>query len=124
MLNPYAPQDWWILLRQSQVTLWSLAVVSIAYSAAELILDINFLFFLAAGATGSMVVQIAKHIINCKKVIGIAGTDSKCKWVESLGADLCLNYKASDFEKKLTEATTPFADVYFDNTGGPILDFM
>jgi NADPH-dependent curcumin reductase CurA len=27
----------------------------------------------AAGATGSMVVQIAKHIIGCKKVIGIAG---------------------------------------------------
>lgn len=27
----------------------------------------------AAGATGSMVVQIAKKIIGCKKVIGIAG---------------------------------------------------
>lgn len=45
----------------------------------------------AAGATGMMAVQIAKHIIGCKKVIGMAGSDEKCKWVESLGADLCLN---------------------------------
>lgn len=45
----------------------------------------------AAGATGMMAVQVAKHIIGCKKVIGMAGSDDKCKWVESLGADLCLN---------------------------------
>lgn len=45
----------------------------------------------AAGATGMMCVQIAKHILGCKKVVGMAGTDEKCKWVESLGADLCLN---------------------------------
>ena len=45
----------------------------------------------AAGATGMMAVQIAKNIIGCKKVVGIAGTDDKCKWVESIGADLCLN---------------------------------
>lgn len=35
----------------------------------------------AAGATGSMVVQIAKHLLGCKKVIGIAGSDDKCRWV-------------------------------------------
>jgi NADPH-dependent curcumin reductase CurA len=40
----------------------------------------------AAGATGNMVVQIAKHIVGCSKVIGLAGTDEKCRWVESLGA--------------------------------------
>jgi NADPH-dependent curcumin reductase CurA len=33
----------------------------------------------AAGATGSVAVQIAKKIIGCKKVIGIAGTDEKCR---------------------------------------------
>lgn len=43
----------------------------------------------AAGATGSMVIQIAKKIVGCERVIGIAGTDEKCQWVESLGADLC-----------------------------------
>lgn len=45
----------------------------------------------AAGATGMMAVQVAKKILNCKKVIGMAGSDDKCKWVESIGADLCLN---------------------------------
>ena len=81
----------------------------------------------AAGATGSMVVQIAKKIIGCKKVIGIAGTDEKCRWVEKLGADICLNYKSKTFEedmKKATPAPEGFANVYYDNVGGEILDLM
>lgn len=78
----------------------------------------------AAGATGSMVVQIAKKLIGCKKVIGIAGNAEKCKWVESLGADKCLNYKDGDFKEQLIQATDGFVDVYFDNVGGEILDFM
>ena len=43
----------------------------------------------AAGATGSMVVQIAKHIVGASYVVGIAGSEEKCRWVESLGADKC-----------------------------------
>ena len=43
----------------------------------------------AAGATGSMAVQIAKHMVGASYVVGIAGSDEKCKWVESLGADKC-----------------------------------
>ncbi|OQO06215.1 hypothetical protein B0A48_08803 [Cryoendolithus antarcticus] len=78
----------------------------------------------AAGATGSMVVQIAKKLLHAKTVIGIAGTDEKCRWVESLGADKCLNYKSSSFAKDLIAATPDFADVYFDNVGGEILDLM
>ncbi|KAK4545713.1 hypothetical protein LTR36_002667 [Oleoguttula mirabilis] len=81
----------------------------------------------AAGATGNMVVQIAKNIIGCKKVIGIAGSDEKCKWVESLGADLCLNYKSSSFADDLAKALPGpdgYANVYFDNVGGEILDLM
>ena len=78
----------------------------------------------AAGATGSIVVQIAKKMLGCKKVIGIAGNDEKCRWVESLGADTCLNYKAQDFEQKLIAATEGYVEVYFDNVGGTILDLM
>ena len=78
----------------------------------------------AAGATGSMVVQIAKHLLGCKKVIGIAGSDDKCKWVESLGADVCLNYKKSSFKEDLIKATDGYVEVYFDNVGGEILDLM
>lgn len=78
----------------------------------------------AAGATGSMVVQIAKKLLGCKRVIGMAGTDEKCRWVEILGADVCLNYKNPDFKKELYKATEGFVDVYFDNVGGEILDLM
>lgn len=78
----------------------------------------------AAGATGSMAVQIAKKILGAKRVIGIAGSDSKCKWVESIGADQCLNYKSASFAADLKKATPDFADVYFDNVGGEILDLM
>ncbi|BCS21872.1 MDR family NADP-dependent oxidoreductase [Aspergillus puulaauensis] len=76
----------------------------------------------AAGATGSMVIQIAKKIIGCKRVIGIAGTDEKCQWVESLGADLCLNYKSESFVDNLKKGTAGGVDVFFDCVGGAILD--
>ncbi|KAF2730649.1 NAD(P)-binding protein [Polyplosphaeria fusca] len=78
----------------------------------------------AAGATGNMVVQIAKHMIGCKKVIGIAGGEKKCRWVESLGADVCVDYKAKDFQEQLWKATEGFVEVFFDNVGGEILSLM
>lgn len=78
----------------------------------------------AAGATGSMVVQIAKKILGCKKVIGIAGGKQKCDWVKKLGADDCVDYKAADFEQRLAEATPEYVNVYFDNVGGNVLDSM
>ena len=78
----------------------------------------------AAAATGSMVVQIAKKMLGCKRVVAMAGTDEKCKWVESLGADVCLNYKSMDFREKLVKETDGFVEVYFDNVGGEILDLM
>ncbi|KAH8701927.1 hypothetical protein BGW36DRAFT_424224 [Talaromyces proteolyticus] len=78
----------------------------------------------AAGAVGSMAVQIAKKMIGCKYVIGIAGTDEKCRFVEGLGADECLNYRSGSFEEDLQRVTKDCVDVYFDNVGGWILDLM
>ncbi|RYN21993.1 hypothetical protein AA0112_g10028 [Alternaria arborescens] len=78
----------------------------------------------AAGATGSMVVQLAKNVLGCKRVIGIAGGEKKCRWVESLGADICVDYKAASFEKDLIKATEGYVEVYFDNVGGDILSLM
>ena len=54
----------------------------------------------------------------------MAGSDDKCKWVESLGADVCLNYKKSSFKEDLIKATDGYAEVYFDNVGGENLDLM
>ncbi|KAF1917459.1 hypothetical protein BDU57DRAFT_513734 [Ampelomyces quisqualis] len=78
----------------------------------------------AAGATGSMAVQLAKNVLGCKKVIGIAGGAKKCAFVESLGADVCVDYKSPSFVADLKKATEGFVQVYFDNVGGDILDLM
>lgn len=77
----------------------------------------------AAGATGSMVVQIAKKMVGVKKVIGLAGGSKKCDWVEKLGADECIDYKTADWKTKLAKAATG-STLYFDNVGGEILDLM
>jgi len=75
----------------------------------------------AAGATGSIAVQIAK-ILGCR-VIGIAGTDEKCAWlVDDLGIDGAINHRTDDLPAKLRELCPKRVDVFFDNTGGPILD--
>jgi len=76
----------------------------------------------AAGATGSIVAQIAKNVLGCKTVIGLAGTAEKCKVLKEHGIDIALNYKDEDFEEQLTKATPNYIDVYFDNVGGKILD--
>jgi NADPH-dependent curcumin reductase CurA len=68
----------------------------------------------AAGATGSVVGQIAK--LKGATVLGLAGEDSKVRWLkEELGFDEALNYKDPDFVKKFRAATKGLIDVYFDN---------
>jgi NADPH-dependent curcumin reductase CurA len=68
----------------------------------------------AAGATGSVVGQIAK--LKGAKVLGLAGEDSKVQWLkEELGFDEALNYKDKDFTTKFRAATKGLIDVYFDN---------
>jgi hypothetical protein len=75
----------------------------------------------AAGATGSVVCQLAK--LNGCRVIAIAGGENKCEsLVRELGVDVALNYRAPDFYKQLKDATPTFIDIYFDNVGGDILD--
>jgi len=73
----------------------------------------------AAGSVGSMVGQIAKA--EGLRVVGTAGTDDKCRWLEDeLGFDKAINYKADDLAKQLIDATPDGVDLYFENTGGPV----
>jgi hypothetical protein len=75
----------------------------------------------AAGAVGSTVVQIAKA--KGLRVIGSAGGTDKCAWVESLGADAVIDYKADvPVVKALGAVARNGIDVYFDNVGGEHLD--
>jgi NADPH-dependent curcumin reductase CurA len=74
----------------------------------------------AAGAVGSVVVQVAKA--RGMTVIGSAGGADKCEFVRSLGADQVIDYKAGPILKSLAEAAPEGIDVYFDNVGGDHLD--
>tara|TARA_B100000214_G_C23970228_1_gene629718 strand:- start:525 stop:1532 length:1008 start_codon:yes stop_codon:yes gene_type:complete len=74
----------------------------------------------AAGATGSVVVQIAK-LKGCN-VIGIAGGEEKCKWLKEIGADDVIDYKNSNVNAELLKLAKKGIDIYFDNVGGEILE--
>ncbi len=75
----------------------------------------------AAGAVGTMVGQIAK-LVGCR-VVGTAGGQDKCDWiVRELGFDAAVDYKAGGVRRALAAACPDGIDVYFDNTGGPVLD--
>jgi NADPH-dependent curcumin reductase len=74
----------------------------------------------AAGATGSIAGQIGK-IHGCR-VVGIAGSDEKCKWLtEELGFDAAINYKHADWKEKLAAATPKGVDIDFENVGGEVM---
>jgi NADPH-dependent curcumin reductase CurA len=77
----------------------------------------------AAGATGSIVGQLAR-IAGCR-VVGIAGGAEKCAWlVEEAGYDAAIDYKAGSLRQQIREACPRGVDVIFDNVGGAILNDM
>jgi len=76
----------------------------------------------AAGATGSVVGQVAKAK-GASKVIGIAGGPAKCaEVVDQYGFDECLDYREPRLAQRLRDAAPRGVDLYFDNVGGDILD--
>jgi NADPH-dependent curcumin reductase CurA len=76
----------------------------------------------AAGATGSVVGQLAR-IAEAARVVGIAGTDEKCAWLtDELGFDDAINYRTESVPARLRRACPDGIDVFFDNVGGETLD--
>ena len=77
----------------------------------------------AAGAVGSMVGQIGK-IMGCR-VVGIAGSDSKCKWlIDVAGFDAAINYKTEDLDAALAKHCPDGIDINFENVGGKNMDIV
>lgn len=75
----------------------------------------------AAGAVGSIAGQIAK--IQGARVIGIAGSADKCRWlVDELGFDAAIDYRSEDVEKRLAELAPAGVNAYFENVGGRIAE--
>ncbi|CAG9102774.1 unnamed protein product [Plutella xylostella] len=72
----------------------------------------------AAGAVGSHVGQIAR-ILGCR-VLGFAGSDAKCRWLQELGFTAAANYTTADVRDFLKQHAPDGVDCYFDNVGGEI----
>lgn len=81
----------------------------------------TFVVSAAAGSVGHLAGQIAQAL--GARVVGIAGSDDKAAMLErDLGFDVGLNRKADDFRAAFKAATPDRIDVYFDNTGGELLE--
>lgn len=75
----------------------------------------------AAGATGSVVGQIAR-IQGCR-VVGIAGGPDKCAWLtEKAGFHEAIDYKSERVDRRLRALCPDGIDIFFDNVGGETLD--
>ncbi len=76
----------------------------------------------AAGATGSVVGQLARAR-GAARVVGIAGGPDKCAdVVERYGFNECLDYREPRLSSRLRSACPDGVDLYFDNVGGDVLD--
>jgi NADPH-dependent curcumin reductase CurA len=76
--------------------------------------------FAAAGAVGSLAVQIAKLCGN--RVIASAGSDQKVAWLRNeLGVE-AFNYRDGDLAGQLRALAPESIDVYFDSVGGDHLE--
>jgi NADPH-dependent curcumin reductase CurA len=77
----------------------------------------------AAGATGSVVGQLAR--IAGARVVGIAGGTEKGRWLtEEAGFDAAIDYRAGNLAEAIRAQCPNGADVVFDNVGGTVLDAM
>jgi NADPH-dependent curcumin reductase CurA len=75
----------------------------------------------AAGSVGSFVGQLGRHWL-CR-TIGLTGDDAKVARCRArYGYDAAINYKTADLPAAVAAAAPNGVDVYFDNTGGAILD--
>ncbi|WP_136246925.1 NADP-dependent oxidoreductase [Halomonas borealis] len=82
----------------------------------------NVLVSGAAGAVGSLAVQLAKA--RGGTVVGIAGSQDKLDWLESHGVK-AVSYQGRDADQltaALTEACPEGFDVYYENVGGVCLE--
>jgi NADPH-dependent curcumin reductase CurA len=77
----------------------------------------------AAGNVGQWACQLGKHLYGMR-VVGIAGSDEKCRYLEEIGCDVAVNYKAKNFQEALFQACPNGIDLYFENVGGWITDIV
>lgn len=75
----------------------------------------------AAGGVGTAAVQIAKAA--GARVIAAAGSDAKCEFLQTLGADATINYSQASLRDALKAATDGKGpDVIYDPVGGDLAE--
>ena len=77
----------------------------------------------AAGPVGATAGQLAKAG-GAEQVVGIAGTDEKCRWLtQEAGFDMAINYKSTaDLDAAISDAMPKGIDLLFDNVGNTMVD--
>jgi NADPH-dependent curcumin reductase len=77
----------------------------------------------AADAAGAMAGQIA--MLKGARAIGIASNREKCDWVtRHARLSACINQAADNLSVRLKALAARGVDIYFDNTGGELLDTL
>jgi NADPH2:quinone reductase len=77
----------------------------------------SFLVHGGSSGIGSTAIQLAAHF--GARVFATAGSDEKCAYCESLGAERAINYKTQSFAKEIEVLTSGRgADVILDMVGG------
>jgi NADPH2:quinone reductase len=75
----------------------------------------------AAGGTGGLIVQMAKH--RGARVFGTVSTDEKARLARELGADETIDYTTEDFETEVKRLTNGRGvDVVYDSVGKTTFD--
>ena len=75
----------------------------------------------AAGGTGGLIVQMAKHL--GARVFGTVSTEEKARQVRELGADGTINYTTQDFAADVMRLTGGLGvDVVYDSVGKTTFD--
>ena len=74
----------------------------------------------AAGATGSVVAQIAR-LKGCR-VVGIAGGQEKCEWLRNAcQLDAVIDYKNENMHERLAALCPDGINVFFDNVNNRLV---
>lgn len=95
---------YWCLVDVLKPKVTDTLVVSVAAGYVSVPLFRFDLLTSSQRAVGNVAVQYAKKVLGVSRVVGIAGTDEKCKWLLSVGADAAVNYKSKTFSEDLGNA--------------------
>ncbi len=82
----------------------------------------RFLVHGGAGGVGTTAIQLAKALRQAK-IYTTCGSEAKCRFCETLGADYAINYRSEDFAARVLQLTQGAGvDVILDIIGGPYLE--